>query len=210
MMLGQLIEELEARDPNARVKRGFGHGFSDRGNYSDACFAPIDETTFGEMLSHAKALLGSKQDGYKGGEFEMHEYVDTNIGVWGECGEPITSYHFLFWDICANESLAVEVEREVGGAVMESERISLKWGTLKEWHLTQDVTKDIVRRYFDLGAPWGAMQQCDTQEQKDLICELIDKSTAETIYLDWDGVHVSKEQAKEYVQKYGKKSEVQR
>ncbi len=99
MTLDELIEELEKRDPLEIVKDGFGEGMSARSSYDEAAFAPVEETTFGEMLAHAKDLLGSEQTGYKGGEFVMHGFVDTHIAGYGSCGEPITSFNFKYWDI---------------------------------------------------------------------------------------------------------------
>lgn len=98
MNLATLISELEKRNPDARVKHGFGSGHCDRGYYADAAFEPVDETTFGEMLRHAKELLGSTQYGYKGGMYVMDEYVTVRIGHYGECGEQIGRHHFLYWD----------------------------------------------------------------------------------------------------------------
>ncbi len=98
MTLGQLIEQLEKRNPKTRVKHGFGAGHTDRGQYVDAAFDPVAETTIGEMLRHARALLGTTQAGYKGGEYVMGEWVTVKIGRWGRCGEEITAHHFLYWD----------------------------------------------------------------------------------------------------------------
>jgi len=36
-----------------------------------------------------------------------------------------------------------------------------------------------------------------------LICQMIDECNAETIYLDWDDIHLSKDEAKKYVREYG-------
>lgn len=47
------------------------------------------------------------------------------------------------------------------------------------------------------------MAQRDSPEQKDLICQMIDRCNAETIYLEWDGEYVTKERAKSYVLEYG-------
>ena len=88
----------------------------------------------------------------------------------------------------------------------ETYHLSLKWGTLKAWHLHSENGRDLLKRYFDLGASGGAMTQRDTPEQKDLICQMIDECNAPTIWLDWDGVEVSKEDAKRYVMEYGQKS----
>ena len=88
----------------------------------------------------------------------------------------------------------------------ERETLTPKWGTLKAWRFRQPTTLDLLRRYEEIGMSWGAMQQQDTPEQKQLICDMIDAGDFETVYLGWDGEHVSKERAKEYVMGYGKKA----
>ena len=80
--------------------------------------------------------------------------------------------------------------------------ISLKWGTLKAWTLNTEKCRQLFGQYCDIGASLSAMIQKDTPEQKELICQMIDECNAETIYLDWDGVDVSKEEAKKYVREY--------
>jgi hypothetical protein len=86
------------------------------------------------------------------------------------------------------------------------DHLSLKWGTLKSWKLCSEKGKELLRRYFDIGASMSAMAQDDTPEQKDLICQMIDECDAPTIYLDWDGIDVSKDEAKKYVREYGAKA----
>jgi hypothetical protein len=86
----------------------------------------------------------------------------------------------------------------------EKEYITLKWGTLKAWRLTSDKARELVKRYNEIGAQFSAMLQRDTPEQKQLICEMIDACDADEIYLDWDGIYVSKSAAKDYVTNYGK------
>ncbi len=86
---------------------------------------------------------------------------------------------------------------------MDEESLTLKWGTLKGWDLKSDKSQGILQRYIDLGASSaGAMTQCDTPEQKQLICDLIDAVDGE-IWNDWDGVVMTKEDAKQYVMTYG-------
>lgn len=87
------------------------------------------------------------------------------------------------------------------------EHITLKWGTLKGWCVKSDEGKALLKRYFDLGASSGAMTQNDTPEQKEIICKLIDLTSSEEIFLDWDGKYVSKDAAKDYVNNYGKKKD---
>jgi hypothetical protein len=83
--------------------------------------------------------------------------------------------------------------------------ITLKWGTLKGWDIQTDKGMQLLERYVELGASYGAAQRRDTPEQKEIICQLID-CCAGDIYLDWDGKYVSKEEAKEYVRNYGEQS----
>ena len=85
---------------------------------------------------------------------------------------------------------------------MTEEYLSLKWGTLKAWNLTSEKCRELMKQYVDLGASMGAMQQHDTPEQKELICQMIDECSAPTIHLDWDDIYVSKEEAKRYVMDY--------
>jgi hypothetical protein len=82
------------------------------------------------------------------------------------------------------------------------DHISLKWGTLKAWHLHSEKGRELLKQYFGFGASAGAMTHRDTPEQKELICHMIDECDADTIYLDWDGVEVSKEDAKKYVREH--------
>lgn len=88
---------------------------------------------------------------------------------------------------------------------MNTEKLSLKWGTLKQCDLKSNTSLAAMEKYFEAGeVSAGAMKQRDTAEQKAALCELIDVVDCETIYLDWDSVHVSKEKAKQYVMEYDK------
>lgn len=84
----------------------------------------------------------------------------------------------------------------------EQDHISLKWGTLKSWHLHSEKGKELLQKYHSLGYSMSGMTQNDTPEQKELICQMIDECNADTIYIDWDGTYVSKEDAKKYVREY--------
>ena len=89
-----------------------------------------------------------------------------------------------------------------GGGPVELDSLSLKWGTLKSWRLHSDKGVDLLRRYHELGTSASAMTAHDTPEQKELICQMIDECNCPTIYLDWDGKDVSKDEAKRYVMEY--------
>lgn len=85
-----------------------------------------------------------------------------------------------------------------------SNRLTLKWGTLKSWHFESEKCLKLCEEYDQIGSSFSAMSQKDTQRQKEIICELIDECDGDTIYLDWDGKDVSKQEAKDYVMNYGK------
>ena len=93
MNLHDLIIELEKRDRKQIVDDGFGIGMSWRGSYTEAAFQPVMYATIGDMLDHAVELLDSTQDGYL-----MHGCVDVHIAGCGDCGEPINSFNFKYWD----------------------------------------------------------------------------------------------------------------
>lgn len=84
-----------------------------------------------------------------------------------------------------------------------TESLKLKWGTLKGWEIESEANLATMEKYLNAGAAMGAMQQQDTPEQKQLICDLIDGIDGE-IWNDWDGVVMTKEAAKNYVNNYGK------
>ncbi len=95
--LGEMIGWLQEMDQSRTVRNGFGAPHSDRGHYSDLAFDPVDETTFGKMLSYARSAVGETFHGYKGGEYVMHHHTDVLIGEWGCCGENITDTHLRYW-----------------------------------------------------------------------------------------------------------------
>ena len=83
---------------------------------------------------------------------------------------------------------------------MKEEHLTLKWGTLKDWHF-EEWARPLMEEYNKIGSSISAVMQKDTQRQKEIICEIIDKGSFKKVYLDWDGKYVSKKKAKEYVLK---------
>lgn len=83
--------------------------------------------------------------------------------------------------------------------------LTLKWGTLKSWTFSpSEKASNLFKEYCELGSSMSAMAQKDTPRQKEIICELIDLCDGDTIYLEWDGKDVSKQEAKDYVMNYNK------
>lgn len=82
--------------------------------------------------------------------------------------------------------------------------LTLKWGNVKGWDGLKKGTPAwaAMEKYVDSGQGISAMQR-QTAEQRELICNLIDAIDGE-IWNDWDGVVMSKDEAKKYVRDYGK------
>lgn len=90
----------------------------------------------------------------------------------------------------------------------EGNCLTLKWGTLKSWDFSNsEKGEELLKEYSQIGSSFSAMAQRDTSRQKEIICALIDLCDGDTIYLEWDGVSVSKQEAKDYVMNYGTKKE---
>jgi hypothetical protein len=85
----------------------------------------------------------------------------------------------------------------------EDDYITLKWGALKSWKLTNPALDPLIEEYDSIGSSLSAMAQNDTPRQKEIICEMIE-IIGKPVYLDWDGEYVSVEEAKKYVMEYGK------
>ena len=87
---------------------------------------------------------------------------------------------------------------------MEKDYLTLKWGSLKSWDFHSEKAKELLKEWHNIGASMSAICHHDTPRQKEIICELIDEGNFDTVYLDWDGKDVSKEEAKKYVMDAGK------
>jgi len=85
---------------------------------------------------------------------------------------------------------------------MEKYSLTIKWGTLKAWDFHSDKAISLLKEYAKLGSSMSAIAQHDNPRQKEILCELIDEGNFETVWLDWDGKEVSKEEAKLYVMGY--------
>lgn len=89
----------------------------------------------------------------------------------------------------------------------EISTLSLKWGTLKSWDLKTKEQEKLLEAFCDdeNGMSASAAMQNNSKKQKEIICKLIDTITdPQGIYLDWDGIYVSKAKAKKYVMNYEK------
>lgn len=80
-------------------------------------------------------------------------------------------------------------------------KITLKWGTLKGWSLKTDEAIHLLQKYHEEPVSFSVMMQRDTETQKDIIIKLIE--VCDEIVLDWEGILVTRQQAKDYILNYG-------
>lgn len=83
------------------------------------------------------------------------------------------------------------------------EYLLLKWGVIKGWEDLTERSVAILERYYKDGRPMSCMADRPDDERKQILCELIDQLDG-SIWSDWDGIELSKEEAKKYVLEYGK------
>lgn len=87
---------------------------------------------------------------------------------------------------------------------MSKESLTLKWGTIKGWDNFTEQSQEIVSRFYSDGEPMSAMADRPDGDRIKILCELIEQLDGE-IWDDWNGVPMTKDEAKRYVMNYGKK-----
>ncbi|WP_104662820.1 hypothetical protein [Ensifer adhaerens] len=90
LTLGALVEALSAAEPEAIVVFDFDAAVSPsapesyRGYYSDLSFPPASSPiTAGELLKEARDAIGNTFEGYKGGDFTMHDETPLWASAYG-------------------------------------------------------------------------------------------------------------------------------
>ena len=81
--------------------------------------------------------------------------------------------------------------------------LTLKWGTLKSWSFSSSECQSLLEEWTQIGTTSSAIDQNNTTRQKEIICQLIDLCDGNTIHIEWDGVDVSKSEAKKYILNFG-------
>ncbi len=97
LRLGELIERLSALDPEARIMFDFCDCFpladvdSYRGYYEDLAIAwssyepgKREPVKVSQLLDTLRGAVGSTYDGYKGGEFTMHDHSRVWVANSGD------------------------------------------------------------------------------------------------------------------------------
>jgi hypothetical protein len=87
MSLGGIIARLEREDPARVLPIGFADPHSYRGYYEQLAFEPRRNISIGDMLEAARSALGATFEGYKGGEYTMHEYTECWISHYGSSSD---------------------------------------------------------------------------------------------------------------------------
>lgn len=86
MTLGKLIALLQMIEP-ARPIKGFGELMSYRGYYCDLAFESRDGTEpAANLLARCEVAMGRVFEGYKGGDYAMHENTPLWIAHYGTTG----------------------------------------------------------------------------------------------------------------------------
>jgi hypothetical protein len=80
--------------------------------------------------------------------------------------------------------------------------LTLKWGNLKAWNLRSEAALAAMGNFVATHPSVGAMARLNN-DQKVALCNVVDACNCETVYLDWDGKDVSKDEAKRYIMEYG-------
>ncbi len=84
LSLGEIISEMEKHSPLQPMRIGFTHAHSYRGDYYQLGVEPIQGTTIGDSLAILKGAIGKTFQGYKGGDYTMHDETSVYISVYGE------------------------------------------------------------------------------------------------------------------------------
>jgi hypothetical protein len=95
MMLGEIIQRLEKEDPNRVVPLGWNRAYSWRGIYSELAVNPAKNVPIKKMLEVLKDSLGQTFTGYKGGEYQMGEYTDVYLDLWGRSNGNRIGFYLL-------------------------------------------------------------------------------------------------------------------
>lgn len=86
---------------------------------------------------------------------------------------------------------------------MSDDYLTFKWGTLKDWRITDPRVIDLLDKWIALGVSVSSMMQKsrDTPEHLAALCAIIDAHTG-TIDNDWEGTTMTKDEAKQYIMEY--------
>jgi hypothetical protein len=84
-----------------------------------------------------------------------------------------------------------------------AEELTLKWGSVKGWSGLSESSVELLKEYYNEGVPMSAMMDHPTEDRIEILCRLIDNIDG-TIYNDWEGTEMTKDEAKEYVRNYRK------
>jgi len=85
LTLGKLVAALVDMPDDLPIVPAVGDLSSYRGYYSDLAVEPGGDWTTGDLLKEANAAIGQTFEGYKGGDFKMHERTPLWLSAYGIC-----------------------------------------------------------------------------------------------------------------------------
>ena len=103
MTLGEIIKRLAPvaeSHPDAVIRHAFDPdtAHSWRGDYFKLSFDPAENVRLADMVAALFDAIGETYDGYKGGEYTMHETTAVYMDEWGTCsGNAIGSHLVEYW-----------------------------------------------------------------------------------------------------------------
>lgn len=96
MTVQEIIDILKKYPESKELKFGFTNPHSYRGNYFDVAFVLTIGSTVHETLDVVNSVIGETFTGYKGGDYEMHEYTDCYLAQYGSSGEEVTMFTLAY------------------------------------------------------------------------------------------------------------------
>lgn len=86
MKLGELVKVLQKLPQETVFESGFTNPHSYRGSYYELAVEPAANIKVSDMLSELQDVLNETLEGYKGGDFVMHENIDVYVAFYGCTG----------------------------------------------------------------------------------------------------------------------------
>jgi len=97
MDLQDYIEILEQYPRDKQLAKGLGNPHSWRGDYTELAFEVVVDTTVGEMIDCASECIDKTFEGWKRGNYTMHETTRIHIEIEkGAYSDGSTLMHWFF------------------------------------------------------------------------------------------------------------------
>lgn len=162
------------------------------------------------MDNTQETIIGKSVEGFKfnysdGYVSDMDKYCGV-VGVIDDINGCLCTVKFPdgdYWEYPYEQALEHLIAEE------PKNYITLKWGTIKSYSFPDNPKAiELIREIDEIDENFtgesNGLRNPQSDRQKEILCELIDLSDGDTIYLHWEGRDASKQEAKDYVNNYGK------